>query len=295
MLLASAGVVPLWPERIFASGQEVVEERSLDEMCPDRSYSGRYSPQLFLSWPENPIRQAPAVLICPGGGYIKVCLDKEGFELARWFNDLGLAAAVLKYRLPSPGEPGVPAPIQDAVQAMRLLRANAEKWGLDTRCVGIVGASAGGHLAATVATRFAEFGAPAEVRPDFQMLLYPVIRFHDSSTAHMGSCEALLGAGASEAQREQFSVDRTVTRETPPAFLVHAEDDVSVPLGNSRSYLRALEAAGVPVRLMVVPTGGHGFGLGRKGGGPEAWPPIGAGWLRETIHRLQTPKPVLAS
>lgn len=288
LLAATSAIIPVWPERVFPLHLEVVDERSADVAVPDRSYSGTYPPELYVSWPENRDAGAPAVLICPGGGYTKVCLDKEGFEVARWLNDLGFVAAVLKYRLPSPGErPEIPLPIQDAVQAMHMLRENAVKWGLDAQRIGIAGSSAGGHLAAMMATRFSEFSPTAEVRPAFQLLLYPVIRFHESSTTHAESCEALLGPDAPESLKRKYSGDLAAGPDAPPAFIVHAADDVAVPLDNSESYCRALQEAGVPARLLVLPTGGHGFGLGRKGGDPATWPAVGAGWLRKTVLRLE--------
>lgn len=285
LMVESSGIEPVWPDRFFPPDQEVVVDRSEDAAYPDRCHSGTYRPQLFLSWPKNPRSAAPAVLICPGGGYVKVCLDKEGFEIANWFNELGFAAAVLKYRLPPPHErPEVPVPIQDAVQAMSLLRKNAAQWGLDEKCIGIAGASAGGHLASMVATRFGEFSTEPGVRPDFQMLLYPVIRFHDSRSAHTGSCDALLGPDAKESLKRRFSSDLAVGPNTPPAFMVHSAEDPAVSVDNSESYGRALEEAGVRSQLLVLPTGGHGFGLGRKGGDPGTWPAVGARWLAETVR-----------
>ncbi len=288
LLAATSAIIPIWPERLFPTHQEVVVERSADVTAPDRSYSGTYSPQLYMSWPEKRRAGAPAVLVCPGGGYTKVCLDKEGFEVARWLNDLGFVAAVLKYRLPFPGErPEIPVPMQDAVQAMRMLRENAVKWGLDESRIGIAGSSAGGHLAAMMATRFNDFSPAAEVRPAFQLLLYPVIQFHESATTHTESCEALLGRDAPESLKRKFSADLAAGPDAPPAFIVHAADDAAVLPDNSESYRRALEKAGVSARLLVLPAGGHGFGLGRKGGDPATWPSVGADWLRKTVLRLE--------
>lgn len=285
-------VLPLWPDLKVPADQETVEDRSHDPRKPDRAYKGVFAPEITISWPVGETAHAPAAVICPGGGYGKVVIDKEGHAIAQWLNGMGFVAAVLKYRLPVPGgeQPEVPLPIQDGMRAIRLLRERAEEWGIDPHRIGIVGSSAGGHLASTVSTHFASLPANGEkvsARPDFQLLLYPVIVMDQTAVTHPGSRDSLLGKDASPERQKFYSNDLQVTAQTPPAFIVHAKDDKGVPLANSQRYRDALLAAGVPAELLILETGGHGFGLGAKGGEPAAWPPVGAEWLKKQIENPQ--------
>ena len=287
-------VLPLWPDLKVPPGREAVEDRSHDPQKPDRACQGVYAPELTISWPEGKVDSAPAAVICPGGGYAKVVIDKEGHAIAEWLNSLGIVAAVLKYRLPtSEGEqPEVPLAIQDGQRAIRLLRERAAEWDIDPHRIGIIGSSAGGHLAATVATHFQSLPAHNEnvsARPDFQMLLYPVIVFDHTDIAHAGSRDNLLGKEAPPERLRFYSNDQQVTAETPPAFLVHARDDKGVPLANSQRYRDALLTVGVPAELLILETGGHGFGLGFKGGEPTSWPSIGAKWLKKEVNHQTRP------
>ena len=285
-------VLPLWPDLKGDTTTEIVTDRSKDPQKLDRGIEKVTFPELTITWPENGGGSAPAAVICPGGGYGKVVIDKEGHSIAQWLNRMGFVAAVLKYRLPVPGSvPETPVPTQDGLRAMRTLRYNAAQWGIDPDRIGIIGSSAGGHLASTVATHFSTIPPPSSdpidqtsARPDFQMLLYPVIALDDPTITHSGSRDALLGPNAPADRLLLFSNDRQVTAQTPPAFIVHAEDDKAVPLPNAQRYRDALKAAGVPVELLILTTGGHGFGLGAKGGEPASWPPIGAAWLRKTAR-----------
>lgn len=275
-----------------AGSAEVVQDRSADPQRPERTITNVTSATLTVSWPRKMNHPVPCVLICPGGGYGMLVIDKEGHDLARWFNANGLAAAVLKYRLPekeSP-RPEEPLPVVDARRALRVLRLHAAEWNIRPGAVGIMGSSAGGHLAATMANHFDHGNPEAEdplgrqsSRPDFQILLYPVISF-DSPWLHAGSRRNLIGADAEEALRKKFSAEKQVTRGTPPAFVVHAVDDGITSVEHSRHYAAALQAAGVPCEYLELATGGHGFGLGVRGGEPLQWPPLCLRWLHQILQ-----------
>ena len=227
-------------------------------------------------------RPATAVIVCPGGGYSILAADHEGRAVAEWLNSIGVSAFVLKYRLK---EYGHPAPLRDVLRAVRLLRSDAPRWGIAPDRIGVLGFSAGGHLAASAGTLFDEAdgrtGAALDAtsaRPDFMILVYPVIRLA-GPYAHAGSGRALLGANAAPEMLERFSLDTRVTKETPPAFLVHGGTDTAVPAENSILFSLALRAAGVPAELHVYQSGVHGFGL-KPGFGPISdWPARCAEWM----------------
>lgn len=193
-----------------------------------------------------------AVVACPGGGYRYLEFEKEGCAFAPWFNSRGITLAVLQYRLPG----GNPArPLADAIRAIRLLWEDAGRWQVNPARVGVMGSSAGGHLAAMLATQ-----ADSASRPDFQILLYPVITM-DEGLTHAGSRLELLGETPSATQVEACSNERQVTATTPPAFIAVSGDDGIVPVENSVLYYLALHRHGVPAELHVYPTGGHGWGM----------------------------------
>ncbi|MGZ3305725.1 MAG: alpha/beta hydrolase [Asticcacaulis sp.] len=207
-----------------------------------------------------------SVLIIPGGGYAGLTFEHEGVEQAQYFIDHGIAAFVLKYRLPSDVtmEDKSVGPVQDAQQGLRFIRLHAAQWGLDPARVGAVGYSAGGHVASTLATHFhkAYVANPENVslRPDFLVLVYPVISM-DPKITHMDSRNALLGPSPSEAQVKDFSNERQVTAETPPTLILHAADDQLVDIDNSIVFFEALRHAGVPVEARFFEKGQHGFFL----------------------------------
>jgi len=211
-----------------------------------------------------------AIIVCPGGGYSILAIDKEGTKVAEEFNKWGVTAFVLKYRLPddSFNVDKSLAPLQDAQQAIRFVRANAKEWGINKDQIGIMGFSAGGHLASTAATHF-NFKADAgnndttSARPDFAILLYPVISF-DTTFAHMGSRNKLLGSKPTADRTAFFSNELQVTSKTPPIFIVHASDDTGVPVENSIRFYQACVKNKVPVEMHLYPHGGHGFGLNNK-------------------------------
>lgn len=225
-----------------------------------------------------------AVIVCPGGGYGRLASDHEGRQVAQWLNSLGVSAFVLQYRLGPRYRH--PAPLNDAQRAIRLVRARAGEWGIDPARVGILGFSAGGHLAATAATHFdegqAEASDPVErqgSRPDFAVLAYPVISLFDPP-AHAASRRNLLGEPADPALVEQLSNERQVTSRTPPTFLFHTADDASVPVSNSLLFFEALQANGVPGALHVFAHGKHGVGLAASDPELSAWPHLCAAWMR---------------
>ncbi|MEO6731809.1 MAG: alpha/beta hydrolase, partial [Ferruginibacter sp.] len=211
-----------------------------------------------------------AVIICPGGGYSILAFDKEGTRVAEEFNKWGVTAFVLKYRLPddSTNVDKSMAPLQDAQQAIKMVRANAAKWGIDRNKIGIMGFSAGGHLAATATTHF-NYKADAantdttSARPDFSILVYPVISF-DSTIAHGGSRNNLAGSHATAEKIKFFSNELQVTPQTPPVFLVHAGDDNGVPVENSIRFYQACIKNKVAAEMHLYPKGGHGFGMNNK-------------------------------
>lgn len=226
-------------------------------------------PDIAVYLPSKRSATGQAVIICPGGGYHYLAYDWEGSDVARYLNSIGVAAMVLKYRLPVYGNIVEPhkVPLMDAQRAMRLVRFNAARWNIDPHKIGIMGFSAGGHLASTLGTHFDQ-GNPAATdsaermscRPDFMILMYPVISFADSVT-HKGSREALIGKDQDEKMITFYSNELQVTKDTPPAFLVHSGDDKAVPVENSLLMYQALRAQNIPAEMHIFPEGGHGFGL----------------------------------
>jgi acetyl esterase/lipase len=222
-------------------------------------------PTLTPFFPEQPNGQA--IVICPGGAYIGTARLHEGTDVAQILAKKGITAFVLKYRIPDDRYcvDKRLAPLQDAQQALRMVRKNAKKWGINPNKVGIMGFSAGGHLAATASTQFANLADmtlqdTTNVRPDFSILIYPVISFQDSLT-HTFSRERLLGATIDEAHKDLYSNELQVTKSTPPCFLVHAQDDDAVLVDNSLVYYQACIKQGVKSEMHLFPTGGHGFGM----------------------------------
>lgn len=226
-------------------------------------------PTISVFLPSKGKANGTAVIICPGGGYHVLLTKREGSDIARAFNKEGIAAIVLKYRLPN--DRAMPdkaiAPLQDAQQAIRTVRLNAKKWNIDPSKIGIMGFSAGGHLAATAGTHFEKALIPnpegISVRPDFMVLIYPVISFTDS-IGHTGSRGNLIGnleKGSAEQikQIRYFSNEYHVNSQTPPTFITHASDDVVVPLANTTVFYEALKKNNVPSDLHIYSKGGHGY------------------------------------
>jgi len=227
-----------------------------------------------------------AVIVCPGGGYSHLS-DREGPPVAQWLSSIGIAAFVLKYRLGPRYHH--PAPSQDAARAIRTVRARASEWGLDPNRIGILGFSAGGHVASTVGTHF-DSGKPdaadpierVSSRPDLLMLIYPVISMREF--VHAGSKHLLLGDNPPPELVALLSTDEQVTKETPPTFLVHSASDPGVPVENSLRFAAALRKAGVPFDLNIYERGPHGFALGDQDPILSKWTQRCADWLR--LHKF---------
>jgi acetyl esterase/lipase len=215
----------------------------------------------------NPKRSA--VIICPGGGYGMLAVGHEGEDVARALNNIGVTAFVLKYRLPSDSimKDKSIGPLQDAQRAIQMVRDRAAEFNIDASKVGIMGFSAGGHLAATASTHFdkevIDNPKHTSLRPDFSILIYPVISFNDELT-HMGSRNNLIGKNPTTEMVKLYSNELQVTKQTPPAFLVHSADDHAVPVGNSIKYYEALIKNGTLSEMLLYPNGGHGYGMNNK-------------------------------
>jgi glycosyltransferase involved in cell wall biosynthesis/dienelactone hydrolase len=246
----SDGRLPLEIPLGTATGPDRFEERG--RFRPDRSYRQIGTPTLTVFLPEAEHATGTAVVICPGGAYAGVSIDREGYEVARWLASLGVAGIVLKYRLTHPFE--------DAARAMEIVRQRAGEWQVNPQRIGLMGFSAGGHMAAAT---------PAA----FHVLVYPVVSMETELT-HRGMRRQLLGRRPTAEQVARYSMERHVTAQTPPTLLVHARDDVVAPVGNSTCYAEALRRAGVPHELLLYERGGHGFGVSGE------WPARCITWLK---------------
>lgn len=263
----------LWPsDAPLSAGQETGDQPRL---------------QLYRVDSDKP---SPAIVILPGGGYGHLAADHEGSQIAKFFNDNGVTAAVCFYRHRGQGNAGKgyghPVPMLDAQRAIRMVRANAKQWNVDPGKVGIIGFSAGGHLASTVSTHFDAGKSDAEdmidrvsSRPDFAILGYPVISLGEAHT-HKGSQRNLLGENPDPELLKSLSNEKAVTAQTPPTFLFHTAEDKGVPAENSLVYISALIRAGVPAELHLFETGRHGIGLGADQPGAKKWPELCVTWLR---------------
>ncbi len=251
------------------SGEPIQTQARLDNKDEANLY------MFLLPAAETP---APLVLVCPGGGYGGLAMDYEGYDVALWLNQHGVAAAVLAYRVAPHRHP---APLQDAQQAIRLLRGNSAAWNIDSGRIAILGFSAGGHLASTTGTHFADADARESIssRPDFMILVYPVISL-EAPFGHLGSRDNLLGAGAEPALARSLSNHLHVTENTPPAFLMHTTGDSGVSSENSVAFYLALLRANVPAEMHLFEQGAHGCGLGQADAALRAWPDLCIQWLR---------------
>lgn len=237
------------------------------ELAGGKMVSQVVKPTLTIFLPAKEIASHMAIIICPGGGYTMLSMTNEGYSIAAKLNEMGIAAFVLKYRIPidSMMTNKEICPLQDAQRALQLVRENAVQYNIDTAMVGIMGFSAGGHLAATASTHFQKYYIPNKekinLRPDFSVLIYPVISFSDKLT-HLGSRVNLIGKSPSAELIHDFSNELFVNNNTPPAFLVHAQDDRMVNPLNSLVYFEALLSDKIPnCEMHIYPKGGHGFGM----------------------------------
>lgn len=238
-----------------------------------RSSDFTRDPAITVYLPGRP--NGKAIIMCPGGGYGWEAMDHEGHAMAQWFNAQGIAYVVLKYRLPHGNHE---IPLSDAEQAVRLVRNHASEWGVNPSKIGIMGASAGGHLASTLATHY----SGNETRPDFQVLFYPVITM-DPSYTHGGSRENLLGKNPSKDLQDKYSNELQVSSSTPKAFIMLSSDDMAVPVANGLNYYMALLKNNVSASLHAYPTGGHGWGYGDGFLYKSQWMEELEKWLREEI------------
>jgi acetyl esterase/lipase len=283
-------VIPLYDGVIPNSKPEPDKENSRYEGDSILIVSRVSRPSLTLFLPPKEKATGVAVIICPGGGYTNLAMGYEGTDVALHFNQSGIAAFVLKYRIPDTSTMVNKkiGPLQDAQRAIQLVRSRAKEWNIDPARIGIMGFSAGGHLAATAGTHFQKnyISNPNQIslRPDFMILIYPVISFR-KPIAHMGSANNLVGPDPSPESLAEFSNEEHVTRQTPPAFLVHAKDDDAVPFENSALFVKACELHHVPVEVYYYEKGGHGFGMTNRTS-TRLWMDFCIGWL-EKEHFLR--------
>ncbi|NTS42931.1 alpha/beta hydrolase [Flavisolibacter sp. BT320] len=279
--------LPLYPTGKVPNYQKTSEVEKWDTTNIVR-VSLVQTPTMDVYLPAGSNATGQAVVICPGGGYGILAYNWEGADPARFLSAKGITAIVLKYRLPNSKSNITPhlSPLLDAKRAIRTVRAHAKKWKIDPAQVGIMGFSAGGHLASTLATHFDAGDAAANdsierqsSRPDFAVLVYPVISMSKPSM-HSGSRNNLIGAKPDSSLAILYSNELQVTEKTPPTFLIHATDDKGVPVENSLLFYQALKDKGVPAEMHIYPTGGHGFGLGIGKGYLETWTDRLVDWLR---------------
>lgn len=265
-LQAQNETIPLWSNEIPGSKNTIDYKEAVNGVTDQ--VSKVTTPTLSVFLPEKP--NGTAVVICPGGGYAYLAINKEGYKVAKWLNTLGITAFVLKYRLPSDEimNDKTVGPLQDAQEAIRFIRRNAKKWNINTEKVGIIGFSAGGHLASTLSTHYNEVVYKAidtvSAKPSFSILIYPVLSM-DEKITHKGSRNNLLGTSPSTALVEKYSNEKQIDLSTPPTYIVHAMDDKTVPVENSINYFLALKNNKVPCEIHLYESGKHGFGLGNNG------------------------------
>lgn len=278
VLGAEPKILPLWPE-----GVPDLKSNASDEKIVDGRITNIHRPTLTVFEPRDAPGNATAVIVCPGGGYVRLAIGAKGGADAQWLNGLGVTVFVLKYRL---AEYGHPAPLRDVLRAVRLVRSRAAEFGVQTNRIGVLGGSAGGHLAACAATLFdapeGRTGSPLDRvsgRPDFVALIYPVITMEDP-WVHRGSRKALLGENPSPELIQRLSAEQHVRKETPPVFLVATMADRSVPVENSLLFYQALRRAGVPAEMHVYAQGAHGNSRDPQFGPTAQWPEQCEAWLR---------------
>lgn len=282
--------IPLWPKGKMPNSKGL---NLNDSIANERVYRVG-TPGMYAFFPSAQENKGGAVIICPGGGYERLAYVISGTQLAKWFNTMGVSAFVINYRLPN--SPDLRqrelGPLQDVQRAVRVVRANAAKWGIKRDKIGVQGSSAGGHLAAMAGTQTSDVSAIGDslnaisFRPDFMILVSPVINL--GTYAHAGSRKNLLGENASSELIEKYSQETQVTNVTPPAFLVHAFNDKAVSARNSLLFYGALLDKGVPASLHIFPQGGHAIALRNNPGSTEAWTSLCEAWMIEMGFIPQT-------
>ena len=283
----SQEIIPLYPEGVKNSKPSDETETIANDGIIWISQIQNPSIEVYL--PVKQSRNGKAVVICPGGGYYGLAYDWEGTEIAKWYNTQGIAAFVLKYRMPNSKsvEVGRLAPLQDAQRAMRIVRSRASEWNINSDEIGVMGFSAGGHLASTLGTHYSfnderYFDESSidtmSAKPNFMVLMYPVITM-DKSFTHAGSRESLLGNNPDPKLEDFYSNELQVTDKTPPTFIVHSTDDDVVPVKNAIEMYNALSEKGVFTEMHIYPFGGHGYSLGLGQKQVNTWPDLLSKWL----------------
>jgi len=275
----------IWPDGVPGSiKSDTWTEKATETNGVTSRYEKVTDPTLSVFLPTSEKATGTAVLICPGGGYGVLAFDHEGYAIARWLNENGIAAYILKYRLPSDlimKDKSV-GPLQDAQEGIRIIRRNREHYKINPNKIGVIGFSAGGHLASTLSTHYAEKVYDSKdttsARPDFSLLIYPVITFNASFT-HAGSRRNLIGDNPSQEAIDSFSNELQINAKTPPAFLVHSSDDKGVPVRNSLVYYENLIKNDVTAEMHIFQKGGHGYGLSAGKGTQSSWPELCIKWL----------------
>ncbi|RJG21273.1 alpha/beta hydrolase [Massilia cavernae] len=276
---ATAHVIPLWPEGVPGARPDLGPERTDD----DGRTTNITEPSLTVYPAATDRANGTAVIVCPGGGYTRLATRREGEQYAQWLGTLGITSFVLKYRQ---SEFGHPAPLRDVLRAVRLVRSQAARYGVRPDRIGVMGSSAGGHLAASAGILF---GHPlgrtgveldtVSARPDFVVLMYPVIAM-EGPAVHAGSRKSLLGASPDAAAVQLMSLERQVTKAMPPTLLIHTQADQAVPVENSILFYQALTRAGVPAEMYLFEHGAHGMGMRDGLGTASNWPRRAEEWLR---------------
>jgi len=277
-------VIPLYSGEVPNSIKNTEEEVKNVNQAGQIRYGKVINPTLEVYLPEKSRATGAAIIIIPGGGYSIVSYTNEGTDIAAAFNKMGIAAFILKYRLPSDKTMAdkTIGPLQDAQQAVKTVRMRAKEWAVDTAKVGIIGFSAGGHLASTAGTHFNKAvinnQEKINLRPDFMILMYPVISLTED-LMHKGSRDNLIGATPSAELTHLYSNETQVTDRTPPTMLIHAGDDKTVKVANSLRFYEALVKCDVPAEMHIYPKGGHGFGVNNKTT-PDKWTERVENWLK---------------
>ncbi|PTX94300.1 alpha/beta hydrolase [Opitutus sp. ER46] len=275
---AAPPIIDLWPEGVPGLKPDA---------GPEREENGRFlnihHPTLTVFAPPPGKANGTAVIYAPGGGYVRVAAGLNGGELTTWLNSLGVTVFMLKYRN---AEYGHPAPLQDALRAVRMVRSRAAEFGVKPDRIGMLGGSAGGHLTACAGTladapegRTGAALDPVNGRPDFMILVFPVISMQPPY-GHAASIRALLGDNPSPELRHHLSVDAQVTAQTPPTFLVHSTEDRTVVVENSLLFFQAMRRANRPIEMHLYPKGPHGAGMDPKLGPTADWPKLCEAWMR---------------
>ena len=281
---AQTKVIDIWngkiPNSIYNPGVKTVID-SADNWIKMKNVT---NPTLEMYPAEKNNANGTAVIICPGGAYSVLAIIHEGSQVAKWLNTIGITAFVLNYRLPDAAimKDKSIAPLQDAQEAMRIVRLHAKEWNINPNKIGIMGFSAGGHVASTLATHFNDKVYQSKdsvsARPNFSILIYPVITM-DSATTNSWSRDNLIGKNPAKKEVLYFSNELQVTKNTPPAFLVHSIDDDAVPVENSINYAMALHKYNIPCELHIYQSGKHGYGMGRTTNTESSWTDACKKWL----------------